>query len=406
MASDRVESILKRVDHLKSLSPTSPDFIKESIQYPQNKKRWLFGSKIMPDIGDLRESIADPDKNQNLFEARKQLNTLLKKFPFNPDLRVLKAIQIMNDTNQSGLDGKRLDVMKGAVVESAIAIHNNGLSVFNVTWMVKIYLRFLETLQRRVSNEHRVLNANYHWQTAQAVHELHNLNFSLTSMMSLKNQMSVLTNLNARLSGSRDLYDCISIREIQEASQVMLKGKAAMTESGKTGNYILWVCISTGLMFARIPVLHGLSIQLLETIPDISYEIILQKKMIETNMQVSLYQSAKANGVVREIELSAVRLYNKCCSIIKEHLSDVTIFRKPYEVDPFLKAGWIVKEMNGMIETSVYEGMLTETLNQLTTVLYSSEGVKDSTELATQLYNEIETLLYDSDQSRIMTMKN
>ena len=57
-----------------------------------------------------------------------------------------------------------------------------------------------------------------------------------------------------------------------------------------------------------------------------------------------------------------------------------------------MKAAWIVKELQGVMEPSGYLLMLEESLGNLNVVLQSTDDVKDSVELATKLRNDIEKI--------------
>ncbi|MCP4753740.1 MAG: hypothetical protein GY866_22885 [Proteobacteria bacterium] len=389
----KVESILKRTSNLKSLNPASPGFLGKSIQYPVKKKKRIFRIRKAPDINGLRDAVVQTSEAKVAYETRKTLNTLLKRHPFDPNLRVMKGIQLLNDTHQSGLNGKRLDVLKTAVVETAIAVHNNGFSLFNATWLIKIYLKYLETLHRRAVNEYQIIRANFHWQIRNAVDEVHVLILQMTSLLGLKKHMTGLTLLNAKLKGSAYMYDCISKEEMTEAGHLMLKGEASLLESGKTANYVIWVSITLGSLFARIPIMHKMATEILTAVPDVSLDLTLQKKMIGTIAKVAEYQMAQAEGDSRLMESSAVNLYQRCHDIIKQDLNGIITYKKTYEIDPYLKAAWIAKELRGLIEATAYRKMLYESLELLNIVISKTEDVKDSIEMATRLRLDIEEIM-------------
>ena len=115
--------------------------------------------------------------------------------------------------------------------------------------------------------------------------------------------------------------------------------------------------------------------------------------MVGTASRITKYQLAVAEGDRTNIAAAAKNLYIRCLEIIKQYLTGATTLKKSYEVDPFLKIAWIVKESNGLFEAAVYKQMLEEALKQLNIVIKQSLDVKDSHELATKLQREITDIM-------------
>jgi len=391
----KVEHILKKVEKVRSMNPYSPKFLGEDILYPQKKRKLFVRSNKILNLVDLRDEVNKASEMKKVNTARKKINQLLKRNRYNPELRALNGIQLFNDTFQSGLDENKLNALRRSMVETASAIHNGGISIFNVNWFIRIYLKYLEILHRRIAAEYNVIKTNYHWQVKAAADELHIALMQVTSMQGLQKNMSGLTVLNTRLKDSVYTYNCITKEEITEASHAMVKGENQSIGSGKTANYIIWVIITLSSLFARIPILENLISDTMSAIPDISRELTLQKKMVGTATRITKYQLALAEGDRAIISLAAKNLYKRCQDIIKTYLKGVTTFKKSYEVDPFLKAGWIVKESNGLFDPSDYRQMLEEALELMGTVIRFSLDVKDSLELATKLQKDISEIMME-----------
>lgn len=390
---EQIEKTIKRINKVKAHNPVDPAFLGLNPIYPARNSRWRFRIKKTPDLDDIRGTLTGGMESKAIYESRKTLVQLLKKFPYDPNVRVLRGVQLMNDTFQSALDADKMLVLKRAYKESATALYNNGLSVFNVTWTIKIYLKFIESLFRKASNEYRAVSTNFHFQIRQAADELNAMVMQLSSLLSLKKHMSGLAFLNNKLKGTAYMYDCITKEEIMEATQLMASGDNAKTESGRTANYIVWVSLTLASILARIPTFHKLIPDILNAVHGTSTDLKLQKVMVGTIAKVTEYQLKIASGDSMGTEKTALYIYKRCEDTIKEHLENINTLRKTYEIDPFIKAAWITKDLQGLIEPNQYRPMLEKSHEWLTRVLQSAEDVKDSIQLATKLSNDIETIM-------------
>ena len=388
----KVSGIFEKVDYLKAMSPSSPDFLGREIEYPQKKGFFSFRNRLLPDLDELRDDVEKFSEASKVTDPRKKIRKYLKIQPYNPELRALSGIQLFNDTMQSGLEQKKLDVMHMALVEIATAVHNWGISIYNVTWLVKIYLKYLELLQRRISTEYDALSRSFHWQVRQGAEDLLRELLHVSAMLSIKEHLTGLMNLNAKLKGSAFTYGSITPDEIREACATLVNEGNKTIATGKTANYIVWVIITMASLFARIPMYRKLVAEILKTIPDASRDLILQKNMVGTVVSVADYQYAIATGSVDGIVESAHKLYNRCIEIIEQQINYIDL-SKPYEVDPFLKAAWIAKEGDGLFELNDYQDMLKESLRLLAIVIENNDQVKGSFDLARQLQEDVEEIM-------------
>ncbi len=110
----------------------------KSIEYPEKRGRLFRYIKRLPNLHELRDEVNRFAESKEILDPRTKIKKLLKRFPYDPDLKAISGIQIYNDSLQSGLDEKKLDVMEVALIEIGGAVHNGGLSIFNVSWFVKI----------------------------------------------------------------------------------------------------------------------------------------------------------------------------------------------------------------------------------------------------------------------------
>ena len=389
----KTEDILKNAKYLLAKFPGSPEFLGKKIEYPKKKGGLLKKIKRTPNITGLREEVNRFSESKEVLDPRTKINKLLKRYPYYADLRAIKGIQIYNDALQSGLDTKKLDVLEDSVIEIGRAIYNNGLSIFNVGWFIKIYVRYLELLKDRYSSEYNSMKDSEYRDVRAASEKINRAILKTTSMLTIRDKLGGLTMLNAKLKGSVYITSRISNEELQAACRASLQNDLSKPISeGKTANYVLLVTLTLGLLIARMPIFKKLIANLLKSIPDISKDLILQKNMINTMTIVTDFQIAIASGDTEQSRQIADKLFNRCKNVISQHL-EYSILTKPHEVDPFLKAAWIAKESSGLLRESEYRTRLEEAQHFLKVITGNQGKVKGSYELARALQNDINFIM-------------
>lgn len=391
-----VKYIVQKLNKLKAKIPESPDFLGTEIKYPAKKNSLFFVKKELPNLGLLREEVNKLNEKKELSHSRKKIRKLLKKYPSYADLHAINGIQIFSDIAQSGLAEKKLDALENSLLEISKALYNDAISIFNVSWMVKIYLKYLEVLKERITHEYSGMKNHYHRQVRASTYELQKSLLQISSMLAVKEKLGGLVTLNAKLKGSVYITDCISKEEIKAACVNIQKDEDTTIGVGKTANYVLLVMITLSLLFARIPILRKLVTEILMTIPDTSKDLILQKNMVRTMLAVTEFQFALAEGDKKILLKLADNLYKGCLTTIKQHITQ-NILSKPHEVDPFLKAAWIAKESKDLLDKSEYQIRLQKSLDLLKIVLRNQIEIKGSFELARQLRSEIHHIMADHD---------
>jgi len=384
----RIDLMVEDLRKLSRKIPLSPAFLGETIIYPRKTRGLRFGSDKLPNLVELRDEVNRFTEQQQLINPRKKIKKLLKKYPNYADLRALNAIQIFNDAAQSGLSEKKLDVLEIALVEMAKALHNDAVSIFNATWFIKIYLKYLEFLKERLTHDHSAIANHYHRKVRRVAEELHKNIIQVTSLISIKDKLGGIMMLNAKLKGAVYISSCITQEELKMACAALKQDETKTVGVGKTANYVIFVIITLGLLFARVPVLENLVRELLTGMLDTSKDLILQKHMIGTMIRVTDLQLALASGDSAHSKEKAEKLFKRCLQIIGQHLEHTTL-SKPHEVDPFLKAAWVVKESQGLFEKAEYKKMVMRSLTLLQKVLKNPGQVKGSYDLARQLSSEI-----------------
>ncbi|MBT3226468.1 MAG: hypothetical protein HN590_19230 [Calditrichaeota bacterium] len=389
-----VEVIMVKYEKLRGMTPSTSKFLGEDIDYPETKRRFYQLPRPLPDLTKLREEIENFSKGESASSPRNKIKRHLKYHPSHPELHAINGIQMYNDTMQSGLDEKKLDVLQQCLVEIGQAMYNGAISVYNVNWFITIYTKYLEAMQRRILAEYNLVSTNYHWQVQKIAAELHLLAIQITSMLSIREQLAGMATLTAKLKNSTYNYDSITKEEIRGAC-LALEGDGSRHESvGKSPKYVLWAVVTIATLFARAPMLTKLVSNLLSSIPDSSRMLVLQKNMVGTVLAVVDYHFALSQGDLSKKIETAHRLYTRCLNVINQHLGHVSP-KRTYEVDPFLKAAWITKESNGLFERDEYRTMLEQSMEFLDRVMESPDTVKGSFDIARRLQDDLHGIMVE-----------
>ncbi len=389
-----VELIMVKYEKLRNMTPSTPEFLGEVIDYPEVKRRFYQLPRPLPDFEKLYDEIDSFSKGESAYSPRNKIKKHLKYHPYHPELRAINGIQIFSDTMQSGLAEKKLDVIHQSLVEIGQAMYNGAISVYNVNWFIKIYVKYLEDLQRKILEEYNQVSSNYHWQVQKISEEMHLLAIQITSMLTVKEQLAGMATLTGKLKNSTYNYDSITKSEIRGACQA-LEGDESRHESvGKSPKYVVWAVITIATLFARAPMLSKLVGKLLNFIPDTSRMLILQKNMVGTVLAVVDYHFALSQGDLSKKIEAAHRIYMRCQHVISQHLGHVSP-KRTYEVDPFLKAAWITKESSSLFERDEYRKMLEQSLEYMDSVMESPDTVKGSYDIARKLHEDLQGIMIE-----------
>ena len=390
----RIKRLIQSLEDIQKRVPLSPKSLGGDILYAKKKVGLFQSTKRLPNISLIRDEVNKSTEKKTLPVSRKKIAKLIKKYPAYADLRVINGIQIFSDISQSGLTDKKYTALENALIEIVSGMSNGAISIFNATWMVKIYLKYLELLKEKITKELNGIKNHYNWQIRQVSQKLQKSLLQLNTLMTVKDKLGGLVMLNSKLKGSVYITDCITTEEIKTASYAILKDENKSIGVGKTANYVLLVIVTLSLLFARIPALTNLVQEILKQMPDISKDIVLQKHMINTMMGVTEYQLAMASGDKETTKKLADSIYKKSLLVIKKHMN-FSFLTKPHEVDPFLKAAWIAKESKGVVDDDELKLRLKESSKLLRVVMRNQTEVKGSIELARHLQSEINQMLVE-----------
>lgn len=381
--------IQKEVKELLSMYPGTPKFLGKGIKYPSPKKRFFIFKRHLPNLIDLRDAVSQTPDKLEVDSPRKKILRLVSSHQYFPDVHALHAIQIFNDTIQSGSDIKKTRILRGSLIEISKALINGGSTIFNVTWFVKIYLRYLEMLNLNYIQEHKATVNHYSQIIRMKSNDLHKNRICILALMTIADKLGGLTLLNQRMKGTTFFKDPISNSDIRGACTALLRGDDnKIVAEGKDAKNIMWVLLTYLILFAKIPMLKNYVWQTLNIIPELSRDLILQKFMVISMQILSDFRLTFAIGERERAKVQASSLFNRSADLIKQYL-EYALLTKPYEVEPFLKAAWITKESRGLFTDTEYRKMIDQSMYYLKTILTKSKKLNTLNDQALALQTQL-----------------
>ncbi len=363
--------LVHKVQMLLKEAPVSPIFFGKKKLIVKEPKRKLFKRRKYPDLTSLRVDLnklsvqGKPDVHN-----RQKVRADLKAYPEVPDLYVINAIYtyqdiprqdknaVMSRMSQNTLNENQLVQLKKAINEIVMAFHNGGLNIFNVNWFVKIYVDYLNVFKGRLTHEHASLEGRNDKQLVELGKKIRTLQAEIISLLTIKEKLGGVSRLSRRLNGTTYLSDSLSIMEIKKAAFAIQNGDASKNlGEGRTAAKSFFVFITMLFLLARIPILKDLVEDILKEIPDEDRGILLRKRMVHTIILSTEFDMAVAGGNKDLIRKCGDNLYGYCLATINEHIKGNAL-KEQYEVDPYLKAIWLVKTVNGLYSKQKYKEML------------------------------------------------
>jgi len=195
--------------------------------------------------------------------------------------------------------------------------------------------------------------------------------------------------LNRKLRDSAYITDGFKISEIRKASNSIKHGEEqAEVAEGKTANFTIAVIVIITLIFARVPMLKTLVKDITASISDGSRELRLQKRMIVTTSYMNQYDMAVSEGNEIKRRDLADKIYKYCHKSIAHYWQNSDLI-KPYEVDPFLKLGWITVDSKGLFDTKSYRIKLDQARTYLEIVMNHPKQTEETNNIAQQLLSSV-----------------
>lgn len=395
-ATNRIQLLLKE-------APDSPIFFgKHKLRIKKPKKRGLFKKNEYSNLTKLRVDLNILAENGKVdIHSRQKVRADLRTYPNVPDLHVINAIYTyqdiprsdernkMSEVSQNKLNENQLTQLKKAIHEIAIAFHNGGVNVFNVNWFMKIYIEYLSVFKVRLTHEYRSISDRNDREARSLSKKIRSKQAEISHLLTVKNRYGGIARLSRALNGTSYLSDSFSSLEIKKATLAIKNGEPTkVIESGRRAANTISVIMTLLFLLAKVPILNNLVEDILAMIPEEERSTILRKRMVLTIMNSTAFELQVVSNNKEGMREEATKLYAACLRIINNYIRTVSL-QEHYDIDPYLKAIWLIKSTDGLFSRDQYKEMLKQGYNFVNTISGESNQLKEKPrELVINLANK------------------
>ncbi len=384
--------LVQKIQMLLKESPDSPIFFgkrKLKVKTKEKKKR-LFRKKKYPNLTTLRVDLNKlSDKGKPDILNRQKVRNDLKNFPEVPDLHVINAIYTYQDIprqdkttvfsqlSQNKLNEAQLQQLRRAIDEIVMAFHNGGLNVFNVNWFIKIYVDYLNVYKGRLTYEYKAIEGRNDKQLVELAKKIKSKQAEIIVLLSVKEKLGGISRLSRRLNGTTYLSDSFSILEIKKAAYAIQGGEHTKTiNQDRTAAKTMFVLTTILFLLARIPILKDLVESILTEIPDEDRSTQLRKRMVLTIVLMTEFEKSLAGNDKEKARDAGDMAYTYCLATIN-NFTKGNVIKEQYEVDPYLKAIWLVKSVDGLYNQQKYKEMIAQAYKMVDTLSGEQNYLKE-----------------------------
>ena len=386
---ENLEGLIKEMKSLVAAAPLTQDFI-GSVVY---EKGGIFSKKNSSlDISSLRKQVLLGTTTVGL-KLRQEIEANLKKYPAHGEMHALHAIQVFKDTSQGGVSSQKLQIIKGAVKELAIAIYHGADSVAILIHFMNIYIAYLSMLLDRT---HRIVKQSYSIQNSEVAglrKTLLTMTQQLGFLQMVKSKVGGLQKLASTLGNTNYTLEPINVDELREASRMLLQGQESQPIKGsnKKGSHLLYITFAKIQLFAQVPILRSSLIKSLKSVPEVHRDLVLQKRMVILVDGINEFKHAVYNGKAAEALDGAKKLLQFIQQTITDYLEAATL-TKSFEADPFLRYAWVVLECKELFSADEFQGLLRQAMKYLQVITSTRCLLKNATEQAQNYIFDINSL--------------
>ena len=355
------ESVIRdhidRTDFLLVSIPDSAGFLKR-LKYSESKTRWLRfrkkeKSQQLKDVVDRTRLALNTFIDNRKHDPRRELNRNLQKFSGSADLHALHAIYMFNVSSSpirfkdvskiatNNLDENRFKNLKRCLQEIMVAVINGSTCIYTINWFIQIYNEYLATLNRMMKFRHSELIAMEQNRFDKALEALYLGQVRVVSLMINRDELNSFKTLSRKIVNSPYAVENFSTQDIERAA-VALESQPGKPIIGKmNANNIIVILMTSLLLMAKIPVfrLHKVVEGILSRVPDLSTELQIRKRVVETSLYITDFKLAMAVGDVEKQKKVMKTLYQFCRTTVQEYVSE-TVSSK-WDADQVLRIAWI-----------------------------------------------------------------
>ncbi len=403
--------ITNRIQLLLKESPDSPIFFGKGKLTIKEPKRRFFKKRQYPDLTTLRVDLnALSEKGKPDVHNRQKVRNDLKNYPNVPDLYVINAIYtyqdiprqnakgIVSSLSQDKLNENQLIQLKKAINEIVLAFHNGGLNIFNVNWFMKIYIEYLNIYKGRLTYEYSTLEGRQTKELTTLAEKLKGKQAEIINLLSIKDKLGGIARLSRRLNGTTYLSEGFTPLEIRKAVQAVKDGDPTKTISqDRTASKLVFILITLLFLLAKVPILKNLVEDILKKIPDDDRGMLLRKRMVLTIVLTNEFEVALAGSNKDKARETADQAYAYCLNTINQYTKD-GLLKEQFEIDPYLKAAWVVKAASGLFAEKKYKEMLKQAYSMMETISGEKNHLREPhreaiVELSKKYVYQIDTIM-------------
>ncbi|OGG96915.1 MAG: hypothetical protein A2508_09855 [Candidatus Lambdaproteobacteria bacterium RIFOXYD12_FULL_49_8] len=350
--------LAKRLEEVNGLPiPTSSDYWQLAEFLPKQigkKIRKLFQKDLTEaEMSDLRkQAIQSPGKTQGEIQRLKKLH------PDNPDLLMLSAICTYGMNQNSANNAKMFLALKLAAKDAALALVNDGLSLYNVDNFYRLYHILLERYRREAEKlEKEVRGEKYAAQRA----KLATTNALLNILVSEKEKgQGILDHMKKRvMSSSYPHY--FTFARISKACQSIDEQRPKEMIGHFNAQDTIAVVYAVGMSIARVPILHPLLDRFNQVMGGSTPNLELRRVSIlsaQHFLQLIIAVLDEDEERVKRVG-RAIFAENHAATQILDNLQ----IRQPYEADPFLNMALVTEMGSGAFDTEEHFRMVSLALH-------------------------------------------
>lgn len=352
-----VRDHIGRADFLLDAIPDSASFLK-GVKFTESKVRWFSFNKraksqqLKDTIDRTRLALNSYIENRQN-DPRREINRNLQKYNSSADLHALHAIYVFNESSSpiryqevskiatNRLDESRFKNLKKCLQEMMSAVINGSTCIYTINWFIQIYNEYLNTLNRMMKFRHSELIAMDQNRFDKALEALYLGQIRVISLMINRDELNSFKALSRKISNSPYAIENFSPQDIEKAA-VALQDQPSKPIIGKmNANNIIVILMTSLLLMAKIPVFrqHKLVANILSRMPDVSTELQIRKRVVETSLYITDFKLAVAVGDVEKQKKVMKTLYQYCRTTVQDYVSE-TVSSK-WDADQVLRIAWI-----------------------------------------------------------------
>jgi len=336
----------REIAEILTFFPYGPGFFGGTLAYPA-KKGGIFSRAVKLDMTKLRREVNNFTNKEGLSSCRGEIKSKLDQDPTNAELHVLNAILVYNDAMQAGAaELNKLQILKNALSEIGRAMHNGPISLFNTNWLVAIYSSYLGFLSDRLYRLKTERSSGQDPDQVKLQTELTHQVAMAANLKMISERQKGIKRLNGMLKKTSFFVKNLDKKLVGKAAGIYLKGgpdqPIVAGESLKCGT-VLQLHFTLLNLYSNAPFLSTLVKQMLDMVPEVHRDLILQKRMVLANQaQMEFYQAFAQDKSALARDL-AEKLFSFHANTIDQHLGE-SLLDRPFMIDPFVKYAWMVKD--------------------------------------------------------------